>query len=393
MFWNIIYFFDWICFIPIAFTVLYIFLFSITSLFFSHTKIPKAKKQNRFIVLIPAYRQDKAILNTVKSILGQSYPQRMFDVIVISDHQSEMTNMHLAQYPITLLTPNFETSTKAKSLQYAIMNLPEFKIYDVVVLLDADNIVESEFLEQINDAYENAGSKAILTHKLPKNRDTASARLDSIFEEINTSIFRRGHTAIGLSAALTGSGVAYEFAWFRNNIMKVRSAIEDKELEALLLRQHIYIDYIDDIYVYDEKTRQLEDLNKQRGRWATNQIRSMFTNIRYLPAAIINRHYDWADKIIQWILVPRIIMMTVIFIMSIVLPFIYMTAAIKWWIAAFVVTFAFALATPNDMVDEHWDLDFMTLPFKAVATIYKKLHLPSIPKIAIPKIKLKKSSK
>ena len=68
----------------------------------------------------------------------------MFDVVVISDHQEEMTNMRLAQYPITLLTPNFEESTKAKSLQYAILNLPEFKIYDIALILDADNIVERE---------------------------------------------------------------------------------------------------------------------------------------------------------------------------------------------------------------------------------------------------------
>ena len=42
----------------------------------------------------------------------------MFDVVVVSDHQSEITNMRLAQYPITLLTPDFAESTKAKSLQY-----------------------------------------------------------------------------------------------------------------------------------------------------------------------------------------------------------------------------------------------------------------------------------
>ena len=112
----------------------------------------------------------------------------MFDVVVISDHQSEMTNMRLAQHPITLLTPNFEESMKAKSLQYAILNLPEFKIYDVAIVLDASNIVEPEFLNQVNDAFEAAGTNAIQLHRLPQNRDTPSARLDAIFEEIRTII-------------------------------------------------------------------------------------------------------------------------------------------------------------------------------------------------------------
>ena len=136
-FWRIIYIIDWGLFAIVAFTVLYITIFTITGLFSSHPNIPKANHQNRFIVLIPAYRADRTIMDTVMSVLGQTYPQRLFDITVISDHQDEMTNFRLAQSPITLLTPNFENSTKARSLQFAIKNLPQFKIYDVVVILDA----------------------------------------------------------------------------------------------------------------------------------------------------------------------------------------------------------------------------------------------------------------
>ena len=139
-FWLILYIIDWTLFIGVALTTLYLFFFSITSLFSKHSTVSKAKRQNRFIILIPSYRQDKAVLQGVMSVLGMNYPQRMFDVVVISDHQSEMTNMKLAQMPVTLLTPNFEKSTKAKSLQYAILNLPEFKIYDAVVVLDGHDV-------------------------------------------------------------------------------------------------------------------------------------------------------------------------------------------------------------------------------------------------------------
>ena len=160
-FWWILYIIDGTAFFFVAVTVLYFLFFSVASLFCRHADVPKAKRQRRFIVLIPAYKQDKVIMQTVNSVLGQSYPQRMFDVVVISDHESEMTNMRLAQLPITLLTPNFEESSKAKSLQYAVLNLPQFKIYDIVTVLDAGNIVEPEYLDMLNDAYESAGTKAI----------------------------------------------------------------------------------------------------------------------------------------------------------------------------------------------------------------------------------------
>ena len=372
-FWWILYIIDGVLFTGVSLTVAYVVFFSLASLFNKHHDIPRAKRQNRFIILIPSYKSDKNIIHTVAAILSQNYPQRLFDVVVISDHQDELTNMRLAQYTITLLTPNFEKSSKTKSLQYAILNLPAFKIYDVAVILNADNIVESNFLEELNDAYEVAGTKAVVTHLMPRNRDTSSARLSTIFEEINNSIFRRGHITIGLSSALTSSGVAYDFNWLKENIMKVRSVAEDKELEAMLVRQHIYIDYFDHIHIYNERKREAKEFNEQRRRWIYDQVRSLFKNIKYLPSAIFNQQYDWVDKIIQWNQLPRSIMFGIVFMMSLTLPFIYFTLAIKWWIVAVIWGFSLALATPNEFVDKNWDKDFITLPISTLANIYRKL--------------------
>lgn len=362
-FWILLYIIDWFLFIICSGTVLYIGVFSIFSLFNKNNVINKAKLQRRFIILIPSFKQDEVIEQTILSILSQSYPQRMFDVAVISDHQSEITNMRLAQYPITLLTPDFEESSKAKSLQYAILNLPEFKIYDVVIILNADNIVGTEFLTNVNDAYETAGTKAIQLHCISRNRDTTAARMDAIFEEINNNIFRKGHINVGLSAALSGSGVAYDFNWFKTNVMKAKTAGEDKEMEALLLRQGIYIDYFDSIFVYGEKKRTTAKFNEQRGRWAWQQIQNLFRNIKYLPGAIFNKQRDLTDKIIQWMLLPRTTLVGIIMLMSVVLPFIYMTLVIKWWVLGSAALFFFALATPDYLVDEMWDKTFLRAPF------------------------------
>ena len=372
-FWWILFIVDWFLFVAVALTVAYMTFFSVCSLFSRNHVVPKSKRQNRFIVLIPSYKNDRNILNTVKSILSQTYPQRLFDVTVVSDHQSEMTNMRLAQYTITLLTPNFEKSSKVKSLQYAILNLPAFKIYDVVVVLDADDIVEPEFLEQLNEAYESAGTRAIVTHRMPRNRDTSSARLSNIFEEINNSVFRRGHIALGLSSALMDSGVAYEFNWYKKHIMKVRGTAEDKELEAMLIHQQIYVDYFDQVYIFSENKREVEDFNRQRRHWVIEQFKTGIRNIRYLPAALFNRQYDWADKIIQWMILPRSILFPIVFIMCLVLPFIYFTLAMKWWIVTVIWGFSLAFATPNALVDKHWDKDFITLPIVTAINLSKKV--------------------
>ena len=362
-YWWILYVFDGVVFFFVALTVLYLLFFAIASLFSRHSEVPRTKQMNRFIIIIPAYKKDSVVFHTVNSVLGQTYPQRLFDIVVISDHQEEMTNMRLAQSPVTLLTPDFDDSSKAKSIQFAFLNLPQFKIYDAVLILDAGNVVEPEFLEQANDIFNTAGTQAIQIHRLAKNRDTSVSRLDAIFEEINNAIFRRGQNAMGLSASLYGSGMIFAYEWFKNHIMLVHPFCEDKELEMLLLRENIYIDYFENIHIYDEKTRTAKDFNNQRGRWASYQFHAIVSNLHFLPTALLSRSYDLVNKLVQWMLIPRMILMGIILLMSLLLPFIYFSLVIKWWVAAAVVMFAFSLATPNYLVDKNWDKDFLYAPW------------------------------
>ncbi len=373
--WTILTYVDWILFIIVSLTVLYLGVFAITSLFPRHSETPKAKNENRFVILIPTHRNGMSVMMTVKSILGQSYPMRQFDVTVIADKEDEMTLFHLAQQPITLLTPSYEKSSRVKSLQLAINNLPQFKIYDAAIILEAGDVVETDFLRQMNDAYESAGTKVIQAHKLALNRDTTSARLEAIFEEINNSIFRRGHIFVGLSAACSDSGMAFDFNWFKKNIMTAKTSWDDKELEILLMRQHIYVDYFDNIIVLEEKTRLAEDFNRQRRRWFLSQIQTIIRNIRYLPGAIFDRHYDLIDKILQWLLIPRMILMAVIIFMGILLPHVFFTLALKWWLLFAVVLFIFALATPNYLVDDKWDRTFFMIPVIFLSSLLAKTPL------------------
>jgi cellulose synthase/poly-beta-1,6-N-acetylglucosamine synthase-like glycosyltransferase len=136
------------------------------------------------------------------------------------------------------------------------------------------------------------------------------------------------------------------------------------------MRQQIFIDYFDDILVYDEKTRQTKEFNEQRSRWASTQFHAMLKNIRFLPMAILNRYYAWIDKLLQWLLMPRTIMMGIIAIMSIIMPLIYFTLAVKWWLLFAFVMFIFALATPDYLVDKNWNKSFTKAPFIMLGSLF-----------------------
>ena len=70
-FWQILYVIDWVLFGMMALTTLYMLVFTITSLFFHQHEIPKARHQNRFIILIHSYK-NPGVIQTVKSILAQA---------------------------------------------------------------------------------------------------------------------------------------------------------------------------------------------------------------------------------------------------------------------------------------------------------------------------------
>lgn len=375
LYWNLFIYTDLILFIWVLVTVMYLTFFAVTSLFARHSETPKAKNENRFIIIIPTSKNGISVEATVRSILGQTYSQRLFDVTVVANNEDEITLFHLAQQPITLLTPNFKDNIWTKSLQVAINNLPQFKIYDSAIILEAGDLVEPEFLQQMNDAYESAGTKVIQAHKLALNRDTTSARLEAVFEEINNSIFRRGHISVGLSASMASSGMVFNFEWFKNHILAAKVSWADKDLEATIMREYIYVDYFDNIFVYSEKARQAEDFNRKRISWFITQWKTFFHNVHYLPAALFNRHYDLIDKLLQWMLIPRIVMMAIIIAMAIITPFIYMTAALKWWIIFTLVLFVFAIATPNYLVDDKWDSTFFKVPAVLFSSILKRFKI------------------
>ena len=69
---------------------------------------------------------------------------------------------------------------------------------------------------------------------------------------------------------------------------------------------------------------------------------------------------------------PRIVMMVIIMTMCAVLPFIYFSMAIKWWILFAIVLFIFAMATPNYLVDDKWDSTFYKVPVVLMSPILSK---------------------
>ena len=119
MIWTILHIIEIILWLIISFSVFYVAFFAVISLFYEKEDRVAIHAQSlynrmaRFLILFPAYKEDRVIINAVEQFLLQTYPTSHYKVVVISDHMQPETNEKLKKLPITLLTPSFEKSSKA----------------------------------------------------------------------------------------------------------------------------------------------------------------------------------------------------------------------------------------------------------------------------------------
>ena len=359
---KLLLYIDAVIFLLFLLAVLYILIFALASLKKRKDVYPPAKRKHRFAVLFPAYREDAVIIHSVQTFLKQEYPQDMYEVIVIADMMKESTIHALRGLSATVLEVDYEKSTKTKALQFAVDYLQTKKEhFDMVVILDADNIVKPTFLDKLNNAF-YSGCLAIQTHRVAKNRNTSTAVLDAVSEEINNSIFRKGHTNLGFSSALIGSGMAFDYDWFKDNIYKADHVGIDKQLERLLLTQRIYIEYLTNVYTYDEKVQKTGHFYAQRRRWIATQFTNLFSGLWSLPKAFFTGNWDYCDKLLQWMMPPRVILFGFIILIACAFTWYDWVLSLKWWGLLFTLCVAFSLAVPDYLVDNRFRKAILSLP-------------------------------
>ncbi len=352
MIWHVIHIIDILLWLIMAASVMYVCLFAFFSLFKGKRKRPSTfhLPPSTFLILYPAYHEDAVIVHSVQQFLLSDYPKDKYHLAVISDHMEDTTNKQLASLPITLHLPTFEKSSKAQALQYAIQQTSG--TYDHVVILDADNVVKSDFLSRLNEACAE-GYKAIQCHRCAKNSDNDIAVLDGVSEEINNTLFRRAHNVIGMSSALIGSGMCFDYQWFKEHVGLLDSAVEDRELEAMLMKEKIFIKFENDIPVFDEKVSNSDNFQRQRLRWMTGQVQTLLLMLPYIPKAITTGNINYIDKTIQQALIPRSMLLVLTFIFAIIstaISFFILHSSLftlKWWFLFGLLSISLFVAMPS----------------------------------------------
>ncbi len=302
-------------FILLLINILYLFIFAVASLFRIRILPYKNETYKKIAVFIPGYKEDNVIVSVAADALRQNYPQDKYEVIVIADSFANETIESLKKMPVTVIEVVFENSTKARALNKAMSILSDS--YEIAVVLDADNLMAVDFLSQVNDFFASKPVVAAQGHRVAKNMNTPFAVLDAISEEITNQLFRKGQRVLGFSSSIIGSGVAFDYHFFKEIMLGI-DAIGgyDKELEMRMLRDKHTIYYLPNAYVYDEKVQTASAFSNQRRRWLSSQFH--YVRIAFGDAVkqlFKTGNLDYFNKAFQWTLLPRVIILSLVFVL------------------------------------------------------------------------------
>lgn len=312
--YKIIHLLLWVLAVYLSFNCLYLVIFALAGLFPLRGVQKYATSYKKIAVLFPTYHADEVILESVRAALIHDYKGE-FETVVIADGLMPDTIEQLKAMGAEVIEVIFEKSTKGKALLYAIEKLKN-RGFDIALVLDVDNLMGPHCLEAINSSFQQ-GHKVIQLHRTAKNLDTSFAFLDACNEEVNNQIYRKGQAVLGLSPALIGSGMAFDYSYLHSLLMNVGDTVgEDKKMDFLIAGDRIKVMYLNDIFVYDEKVSSASVFTTQRTRWIASQIE--FLRIYSISGIkeLFKGNVEFFNKTVQTMLMPRILLLGLLLIMA-----------------------------------------------------------------------------
>lgn len=307
-------------FIYFLLSTLYVLVLSIAGLFQKGKNYSETNSCQRVAVLVPAYKEDGVIVSSAQHLLALNYPRDKYDVVVIADSLRQDTLAMLSAMPVKLVEVSFEKSTKAKALNAAMAMLPD--TYQIAVISDADNVFEKNFLRKINAAFQH-GCTVAQGRRVAKNLNSPVAVLDAYSELINNHLFRKGANALGLSSALIGSGMAFQYAELKGVMQQIDVVGGfDRALQLKLIEKGHHITYLEGAVVFDEKVSDATAFENQRRRWNSSQLRFLKNNLLKGLGMLLKGNVSYFNlSILNNVFLSRILNLGLLFILSFCLSF------------------------------------------------------------------------
>lgn len=230
-------------------------------------------------ILIPAYKEEKVIAATIRSLQASSYPAP-FEIVIIDDGSPDGTAGEVERLAATdprvrlLSQPN---SGKAAALERGV----GAAAHEILVFLDADTRFDPETLSRLVAPLSDERVGAVAGHPRVGNKRTLIARCQDIEYVVAFNLERRALSFWNAVTVVPGAVSAFrrqairEAGGFRHDTLA-----EDTDLTLAIHEAGWRIECAPNAYARTEAPETVATLVKQRFRWALGTLQCVWKHRR-----------------------------------------------------------------------------------------------------------------
>lgn len=236
---------------------------------------------NRFAVICPARNEANVIGDLVETLKNQDYPRESYDIIVVPNNCTDNTKEVALEAGAKIFEPVGKIKSKGEVLNQVTDHVLDQDIYDAIIVFDSDNLVDSNFIKEMNKALE-AGYPAGTCFRDSKNPTaTRLSSAYSIFYFMFSSLYNGARSMLGMNSLISGTGFMVSTSLLKElGGWNTVSITEDAEFSCQLAVKGKKIAYVPRAITYDEQPEDLRESLNQRLRWSlgSQQISRLYTD-------------------------------------------------------------------------------------------------------------------
>ena len=236
-------------------------------------KQPEAAKLHRYAAVISARNEAGVIGELIHSLKQQNYPADLLDVYVVADNCTDDTAL-VSRRAGAIVYERFNQRKKGKgyALDYLFRTLAREgrDQYDAYLIFDADNLVDPNFVREMNKTFDSGDFGAITCYRNSRNfgSNWISAGYAIWFlREARFLNFPR--MLLGTNCHVSGTGFLISADVIRENKgWPYHLLTEDIEFSVSCALKGRRIGYCDKAVIYDEQPTTFRQSWDQRLRWS-----------------------------------------------------------------------------------------------------------------------------